>query len=345
MEATLINKALQNLDNETGLRVGWEPPVLNNGADGRLTLYYNGKDFTYYVITQNEVRQYHLGKIMNLAATHHPLLVIAERILPPVKKALQEKGIAYLETNGNAFLQNPPLYIHIDTHPPIRKDKPVTNRAFTKTGLKAVFHFLNNKDAINDNFRKIAADTGIALGNIKYIIDGLTEAGYILKANRNDIRLKNITTLLERWIAGYRETLKPSLFTGTFRFPDKQAIQNWRSLNLQLIDAAWGGEPAGDLLTDYLKANHLQLYTPLPKNQVMQQWKLIPDKNGELEVYKQFWQKTTEVPAQTVPPLLIYTDLLITEDPRCIETAERIYKKYLKDEFEKDCPRSAKAFI
>lgn len=333
MEPIIINNALQNLGKETGLKGTWEP-VLDNGTDGKVTLYYNGKDFIYHVNAQNEVRQYHMDRIIALAAAHYPLLVIAERILPTVKTALQGKGIAYLETNGNAHLQNPPLYIHIDTHAPIRKDKPVTNRAFTKTGLKAVFHFLNNKDAINDNFRKIAADTGIALGNIKYIIDGLTEAGYILKVNKKDIRLKNAAALLERWVAGYRETLKPSLLKGAFGFLDKQARQNWRNLDLQGIDAVWGGEPAGDILTDYLKATHLQLYTPLPKNQLMQQWKLIPEKNGELEIYNRFWQHPHNTAAFTAPPLLVYTDLLITEDPRCIETAERIYKKYLKDEFE-----------
>lgn len=331
----LIDTALQNLGKETGLQATWEPCV-DNETDGRLRLHYNRKDFTYYVDVKKEVRQYHLSRIIDLATIHYPLLVVAERILPPVKKAFQEKGIAYLEINGNAHLQNSLLYVHIDTHAPVRKDKPVTNRAFTKTGLKAVFHFLNNKATINDNFRKIATDTGIALGNIKYIIDGLTEAGYILKVNKNDIQLKNVKTLLERWVAGYRETLKPSLLIGTFRFPDKQTRQNWRSLNPQQIDAVWSGEPAGDLLTGYLKANTLQLYTPLLKNEIMREWKLIPGKDGELEVYKQFWQKTNNAPTHTAPPLLIYTDLLITEDPRCIETAERIYKKYLKDEFKND---------
>ncbi|MGJ7032642.1 type IV toxin-antitoxin system AbiEi family antitoxin [Niabella hirudinis] len=334
-EDFFITNALQRLGEETGIRGTWKPAI-NDGLDGEVMLYYNGNNITYYVNARNEVRQYHLGNIMDLATKHNPLLVIAERILPPVKIALIERGIAWFETNGNVYLQNPLFYIHIDKHAPLRVDKPITNRAFTKTGLKAVFHFLNNKAAINDNYRKIAEDTGIALGNVKYIIDGLTEAGYILKVNKKDIQLKNVKPLLERWVAGYRETLKPTLLTGTFRFLDKKAGQNWRNLDLQSIDAVWGGEPAADLITDYLKATKLQLYTALPKNQLIQQWKLIPDKDVELTIYNQFWKRTNTTPALAAPPLLVYTDLLITEDPRCIEAAERIYKNYLKDEFEID---------
>lgn len=330
-----ITNALMLLAKETNVKGAWKPAT-NNGLDGEVMLYYNGNEITYHVNAKNEIRQYHLGNITDLATTHNPLLVIAERILPPVKKALIERGIAWLETNGNVYLQNPLFYIHIDKHAPLRVDKPVTNRAFTKTGLKAVFHFLNNKAAINDNYRKIAEDTGIALGNVKYIIDGLTEAGYILKINKNDIQLKNVNPLLERWVAGYRETLKPTLLTGTFRFLDKQTRQNWRDLDLQDIDAVWGGEPAADLITDYLKATKLQLYTTLPKNQLIQQWKLLPDKDGELTIYNQFWKRTNTTPELTAPPLLVYADLLITEDPRCIEAAELIYKNYLKDEFEID---------
>ena len=336
MTSELIDEAVKSLSKETGFRITWEQPGRQKDADGRLTVHYNHHNFTYYVHSQNEVRQYHARKILHLAANYNPLLVIAERILPPVKKIFQENGIDYLEINGNVHLQNTSFFIHIDTHVPVRIDRPVTNRAFTKTGLKAVFHFLNNKGSINDNFRKIAAETGIALGNIKYIIDGLTEAGYVLKVNKKDIKLKNPKALLERWVAGYRETLKPTLLKGTFHFSDKQLSQNWQMLNLEPLDAVWSGEPAGDLLTDYLGANFLQLYTSSPASHIMQQWKLIPEKNGELEVYKQFWEKTTDVYTSTAPPLIVYTDLLITEDPRCLEAAELIYKKYLKDAFEND---------
>ena len=40
-----------------------------------------------------------------------------------------------------------------------------------------------------------------------------------------------------------------------------------------------------------------------------------------------------EVNDNTVPPLLIYTDLMNTGDHRCIETAQKIYNELFKEKF------------
>jgi len=52
-----------------------------------------------------------------------------------------------------------------------------------KAGLKAVFYFLTTDEIINFPYRVMADMTGVALGNIKNIIDGLKEAGFILNVN------------------------------------------------------------------------------------------------------------------------------------------------------------------
>ena len=46
-----------------------------------------------------------------------------------------------------------------------------------------------------------------------------------------------------------------------------------------------------------------------------------------LELRKPFWGRTlrTEGRPDTVPPALVYADLLATGDARCIETAQMIY--------------------
>jgi hypothetical protein len=52
---------------------------------------------------------------------------------------------------------------------------------------------------------------------------------------------------------------------------------------------------------------------------------------GVLEVRKPFWGGAPHEAARpdTVPPALVYADLLATGDGRCIETAQLIYDKYL----------------
>lgn len=204
--------------------------------------------------------------------------MIAECIPAGVKKALQKHHINYLEANGNAFITKGDLLVIIDGNKKVDIEKPVANRAFMKTGLKAVFHFLNHPEAANDNYRKLAADTQIALGNIKYIMGGLSEANFLFDVHRKNIRLNDMAGLLEHWLVGYREVLRPTLLLGTYTFTKVNNTQNdWKELDMKNANGLWGGEPAADLLTNYLRPERFQLYTNQHKMQAMRTLHILPD--------------------------------------------------------------------
>ena len=65
--------------------------------------------------------------------------------------------------------------------------------------------------------RMIAEKAAVALGNINYIINGLKEHKFLIEKNRNEFMLINKKQLLEKWLAGYEERLKPTLHIGNFR--------------------------------------------------------------------------------------------------------------------------------
>lgn len=330
-EAEIIELVAKALMDRTGMKFTWQT-------------YGKPEATVYGIVFQNRVMQFIVEYKKHLAAyqvdqvakaqdPRFPLIVVAERIADPAREQLRKKGIAYLEANGNIFINNSQTTIFLDGNKPIKTAKPVTNRAFTKTGLKAVFHLLNNPDAITRSYRQLAEETGIALGNIKYVIDGLAEAGYILPLTKRKVALKNKRELLERWIAGYRETLKPDLFMGAFRIRVDDKRDNWQSINVKDIGMEWGGEAAGEILTNYLQSKLLTLYTTsFTVNQAFSIG-MVPDKKGDVLVYNKFWNVKTEV-ENTTPPMLVYADLLITDDPRCIETANLIYNKHIKNQIE-----------
>jgi hypothetical protein len=99
------------------------------------------------------------------------------------------------------------------------------------------------------------------------------------------------------------------------------------------LDAQWGGEAAGEIMTDYLQAEKLTIHTDTL--QVVTALSLIPTEDGDVKIYERFWHQAGGIQV-TAPPLLVYADLLVTDDPRCIETANLIYEKYLKERFETD---------
>jgi hypothetical protein len=96
----------------------------------------------------------------------------------------------------------------------------------------------------------------------------------------------------------------------------------------------WGGEPGADLLTNHLHPAILTLYTEETRTELIKNYRLIPDVDGNVIVYQKFW-KFDDVNYSIAPPLLIYADLLYTNETRCIETAAILYEKILRDQFEK----------
>ena len=112
---------------------------------------------------------------------------------------------------------------------------------------------------------------------------------------------------------------KPHHF-GTFRFLKEEDFTNWKKLLIRNGKTWWGGKPAGDLFTNFLRPAELTLYTTDTRNELIKNYRLIPDEKGNVNAYKKFWQHDG-VNDKVVPPLLVYADLVNTNDRRCMETA------------------------
>ena len=336
IQEDIQDRALNNFKQETGLMVKWRE--VNKEYDGELTLKINKERLHFYVEVKKDLRFYQLEKILEMAKRYQPFMVIADTILTNVKEKLREEGIAYIDGNGNAYINEGQTVIIINgkKNPEQKEFRPVANRAFTKTGLKVVFYFLNDPTALDKNYREIAKETDVALGNVKYIMDGLREAGFLMQLAKNKVKLQNKKLLLDRWILGYRETLKPFLFQGAFAFTDNDRYKQWNNINTTNLDIAWGGEPAAEIITGYLKAKDFTIYTSLAKGKLMTGLKLVPREDGDILVYEKFWKQKENEQELLAPMLLVYADLLITDDPRCVETAKIIFDKYLKNELETD---------
>ena len=201
-----------------------------------------------------------------------------------------------------------------------------------KTGLKTVFHFLIDNELVNHAYREIAEKTDVALGNVKYVMDGLRENGYLVKLDKKRFKLINKKVLLEKWIDGYAIRLKPTLIIDRYRFLNENDFQNWKNIKLRTGATVWGGEPGGDILTNYLKPEVLTMYTGETRKELMINYRLIPDQEGNVVAYKKFWKKEDNN-LNVAPPLLVYVDLMINGDRRSVETAQKIYNERIEDKF------------
>jgi hypothetical protein len=138
---------------------------------------------------------------------------------------------------------------------------------------------------------------------------------------------------LNAWIMAYGEQLKPDLYVGGFRFLKEEGPDSWKTLSFRNDQTVWGGEPAADLLTHYLRPAELTIYTEEESRRLVKTYRLVPDEIGKVKVYRKFWHHEDKETQGVAPILLVYADLLLTGDPRCAETAQKIYDEYLSEKF------------
>lgn len=326
-EDKILDTATKNFTDYTGLKAHWKAGKEPVDA----ILYLEDKNIEFYVVVKRELRGHHLETLQQYAKQHQPFMVVAENIFPTLKKGLRDMGIAYLDVAGNIFYNIKDQYVWIEGNKIKKAQEEKKNRAFTKAGLRVVFQFLLDEEALNQPYREIAAMAGVALGNIKHVFDGLKKLGFILHLDKNRMILLKKRDLLERWIDGYGTVLKPTLHISNYRFLKEEDDQAWKKLTLDGGKTVWGSEAAADLITNYLVPLKLDLYTKETKAELMKRWKLVPDPAGKVQLYERFWNN--KMNQKYAPEVLVYADLILTADPRCIETAKMIYDKSLADDF------------
>lgn len=325
----IVHIAIENLKKTADADGIWEDQTKNE-LDGVLTLFIGNEKVAFNAEIKKELRNHQLTQLEYNAQKNPPFMIIAGRIFPAIKEQLRQLKIAYLEANGNIFFHENRFRYFIEANKPLQTPKEKQNRAFTKTGVKVLFHFLLKPELINLPHREIAEIAEVAHGNIAYIFNGLKGNGFLARLNKNNYQLMNKKELLVKWMVAYKETLQPTLEIGRFRFANEENFTHWRNVQLREGETLWGGEPAGDILTNYLRPGELMMYTTETRNELMRNYRLIPDLKGDVRVYEKFWNNKTNDNKKAVPPLLTYVDLINTGNKRCIETAEMIYKQHVE---------------
>jgi len=297
-------------------------------VDYLLRIVIKGKEIRYYAeIKANVTKADKLLAMMRKGEIDHPLLLVTKYINAQLADELKQNGTEFLDTAGNAFINQPPLYIFVKGNKPHIVKIPPPKRAFRPAGLRVIFAFLCNPGLENKTYREIAAQTGVALGTVNWIIKELKELRFLLDMGKRGQRLIQKGNLLQRWVTAYPEQLRPKLTLGRFR--GEYGWWQWKTLDP--FKAQWGGEVAAAKLTQYLQPQIITIYTaPQELDQLLIKNRLKRDQTGDVEILKRFW-KPPEIwkYEDLVHPILIYADLLVTGNERNMETAKMIYDQHI----------------
>ena len=257
---------------------------------------------------------------------------------PPLAETLKERGVAFLDAAGNAYIDQPPLFVWVKGER--LPEKPVAGprigRAFQASGLKVLFALLCHPEWAERPYREIghlagvahgtvgwvAHLAGVAHGTVGWVMAELPKLGFVgTIAGRR--RLLQRELLLKQWVEAYARTLRPKLALGRYR-----AMMNrwWAEFNPQEYGLVLGGEPAAERLTQYLQPGTVTVYGARPDPRFLLDFRMRADAEGPVEVLKRFWNFEGE-DAAVAPLPLVYADLLAIGDARCLETANLLHER------------------
>jgi hypothetical protein len=300
-----------------------EPQLGPARADALIRVRYGDQEVLYAAEVKNGLRPATLGAVIDqLERLGQPALLVTNYVTPPLADALKERGIAFIDAAGNAYLNHPPLLVWVKGQKPKETlvTANLTTRTFNPSGIQVLFPLLCHPDWADRPYREIAQLAGVAHGTVGWVLAELPKLGFMAEI-AGKRRLLQPERLLQQWVEAYARTLRPRLLLGRFH----AAHLDWhKTLNPGKYGFLLGGEPAAARLTSHLRPGTVTLYGPKVEPRLLLDHRLQPDPQGKVEILRRFWRFDNDDPSITPLPL-VYADLLAIGDARCLETAKLFY--------------------
>jgi hypothetical protein len=299
-----------------------------NGVELKFNLYYAQQ------ISHLQLNYIQREAIDALKEDQLPTLVICPVIYPKIAQKLSDLNINYMDALGNVNINEKTVYIRNSGKKATSEVIATKGRLFGETGLKLLFALLQDQEAVNLPYRDLAKLMNISPASITILYKEMTRSGYLFEDYDDRKRLLRKRELLQRWVTGYQEILRPKILIGMYQSFKKDFIRNYANLPIDEWQGSWGGEPAAAIYTKHLTPGILTMYVPKDEKIWMKKMSLIPvEEKQEIEVLQYFWNKDHPlfmIEPYTVPPLLAYAELAASGDSRNLETAQKIYDEYLQ---------------
>lgn len=284
---------------------------------------------------------YRLGSLRSAGANDGaalPLMLFAERITDSIGEILREQSVNYVDTAGNAWIQQPGLRIWIEGRPPTkaRKAQP---KATTPTALQLIFLLLKDRRWCERSYRELAERTGLALGTIGWNMNALIHAGHVQRL-QGQRRLRAPLELLATWEQNWHDRLRPRLDPKSCKGSPDPAFESLLRRCAQNSSWLVGGELAATCVIEGVQAASATIHVPPDQvRNCMRRLNLIPHPEGNVHLLETFGQEnawnreagrvTTESGATLADPLLVRAELLGSRDERIHALANELLEGHV----------------
>lgn len=269
------------------------------------------------------------------------LLLMAPHIRPQQAAVLERAGIDYLDLAGNAHLEAPGVFVHVEGRPPLRRQLARPARP-NKGWVKTIMALLIRPDLVTAPYRLLAEQADVALGTVAGCMNDLITRG--LLHGDGGRRILDRPQLVALWVQAYVDVLRPKLEERRFQVRADAKTDLWerlrRVMTVHKIGWALTGADAAERLTPFFRAEETEIYAPV---RAVEERELLKDlvaqpaaRVGNLLVIDQPGPLAVppvglhDVPV--APELLAYGELRYRGTQQALEAAELLLPSVLGDD-------------
>jgi hypothetical protein len=317
-KSKIISTVIQSLQ-WSGIDAEFEASKDDNcGIDGILTLMKG--DIELSAVIKSTFQKHQILRLIEKKENFgNQFLLVCENISQPTKELLRQHEINYADSHGNLriFLPNQRTFYWFDGAKKQKADSSSKEQKLTTSMAIMLLYYLDHKAQLNQTVRQLASNTNLSNDTIQKTKDWLKSKGFIIAQNKKEYIWNDWKAAYERWLSAYEELLKPKSFLRSFVFVEKN--RRPAALANLGIGLYWTGEAAlFHLESSLVNAVLWELYSKKSALEVAKQLHLLPNNNGNVKVYRQFWEWDSPP-----SPLVIYADLLLNSDARIQELSKK----------------------
>ena len=284
-----------------------------------------------------EIKRSHLSYALvagAIAEARHrgDLLMFAPYVPPKLGGHLADHGVSYADAAGNChILVRQELFAHVEGRRPQAASSVKAGGRVQSYQL--MFAILGRPSLLEAPIRLLAQAADIGKSAAAEHLLRFEEQG-LLGRTRAGLRLERRRELLDRWLAAYPDVVRPRWQLGRFRtqMNDPEALE--ARLREVMPSEGWslGGGAAAWHMTHYYRGLDTVVHVREPAADLPVRLRAIPAADGPLTILRTPGLVPYEGPEPNLAhPLLVYTEMSTSMDPRMRESAEAVWKQFLQE--------------
>jgi hypothetical protein len=260
-------------------------------------------------------------------------VLFAPYVPGPIGSHLAAHEVSYVDAVGNCHLETEGrgLLAHVE-------GKRIARGGSASTGVRLqgyelTFAILAQPDLLREPVRRIAVAAGIGKTAVGNQLQRLAHQGLIARTAKRSAILRR-RELLDRWLTAYSDVVRPAWYLGRYRTraSDPEDVE-------RLIASVWGkrcwalgGGAAAWRMNRFYRGSATVLHVDASPSDELRRLRALPDEQGDLTLLRTPGTAAyAGVEPNLVHPLLVYTELMTSEDPRLRETAEKVRREHLEE--------------